>query len=102
MFNLMMMSGRPVINKIINISSDQVDWNLITDGFGGTPPPSETSVVLTVESGVNVSSSARTIPAMDLTGLPAGSTIRLINLGQIYGMGGTGGDGQDVFTELLV
>jgi hypothetical protein len=99
MFGQMMMSGRPTIRKNIIISSNQVDWNLITDGFAGIPPSGVSTVVITVNAGVNVTSSSTSIAPMDLTGLPDGSTIRLINNGNIYGAGGAGGDGEDVFME---
>lgn len=92
MFNAMMLAGRPFINVNLVISSDQVDWNLITEGFGGVPPASPSSVVITINSGINVTE-------MDLTGLPAGSTIRLINNGKIYGRGGSGGSGETVDAE---
>ena len=91
-FNGMMMAGRPFISRSLVISSDSVGWNLITEGFGGVAPVSPASVVITVNSGINVTS-------MDLTGLPDGSTIRLINNGSIFGTGGAGGEGRSVDGE---
>jgi hypothetical protein len=91
-FNGMMMAGRPFISRNMVISSDSVDWNLVTEGFGGVPPVSPASVVVTVNSGINVTS-------MDLTGMPNGSTVRLINNGRIFGTGGAGGEGVDVDAE---
>lgn len=91
-FTGMMLAGRPFISKNIIISSSQVDWNLITEGFGGVAPLSPAKVVITVLAG-------KYIIDMDLTGLPDGSTIRLINHGSIYGAGGNGGKGGNVFME---
>lgn len=92
MFNGMMLAGRPRVNLSITISSNQSNWNLITSGFGGVAPTVPVSVQITVASAVVVTS-------MDLTGLPDGSSIALINNGFIYGSGGNGGKGQGVFME---
>ena len=94
-FNGMMLAGR--LNAVVNISisSNQTDWNLITDGYGGVAPTLPQTVYMTVESAVVVTT-------MDLTGLPDGSVIHLTNLGYIYGTGGSGGDGETLFAEVDV
>lgn len=73
------------------IAQNTVNWNLI-EALGGTPG-SSTTVAITVKQGVLVTSLSPTSPAMDLTGLPAGSVINLTNLGSIIGRGGRGGQG---------
>ena len=89
--------GQNVTFRNFTISSDQVDWNLITDGYGGVAPTKRAVVTITVNSGINITSSSNSIPAMDLTGLPADSVINLINNGNIYGRGGNGGKGEGCF-----
>lgn len=96
---LMMMSGKPVVNKSIIISANKENYNLINDGFGGVAPTSRTAVTITVNSGIYVYSDDAALPAMNLTGLPDESTIQLTNLGYIIGGGGDGGDGMSVETE---
>lgn len=93
-FMLGILTGQSAIFKTIVISSNQTDWNLITDGFGGVAPTIRATVSITVNSGVNIVSSNSSTPSMDLTGLPEDSVINLINLGNIYGSGGTGGHGE--------
>ena len=51
------------------------------------------TVTVTVNTGVFVDSLDPADPAMDLSGLPSGSTVNLINNGYITGAGGDGGDG---------
>lgn len=92
-----MMAGFPVIKKIIVISSDQTDWNLITDGFGGIAPLGVASVLITINAGVVMRGAAAA--ALDLRGLPDGSSIRIINNGESFGAGGGGGTGGSVDTE---
>jgi hypothetical protein len=101
MFNsMMMLSGQTKIFKNITISSDQVDWNLITDGFGGIAPSKLTIVSITINSGVEITSSSTSIYPMDLRGLPNNSQITLINnSGEVMGTGGAGGKGEDINSE---
>ena len=51
------------------------------------------SVTITVNQGVIVSSASAVTAAMDLSGLPSGSTVTLVNNGYIIGCGGRGADG---------
>lgn len=81
--------------KSIVISSNQTNWNLITDGFGGVAPTRKAIVTITINSGVDIDSVSPTTPALDLRGLPANSKITLINLGNIYADGGGGGKGEN-------
>jgi len=99
MFNGMMMAAQSSINRIVTISSDQVDWNLINEVFAGVPPTVTANIVITINAGVNITSSSTSIAPMDLTGLPDGSTILINNNGNVYGAGGDGGEGTDVFME---
>lgn len=87
MFNRMLNSkiGETVT---VTINSDVEDWNLITEAFAGVPP-SLAKNVLIINNAV-VTSSLATTPAMDLTGLPAGSLIKIINNGYIIGRDGGG------------
>lgn len=93
------MGGQSVIIKNITISSNQTSWNLITDGFGGTPPSKRAVVTITVEAGVDIDSGAFGTPAMDLRGLHDNSEIFLINNGNVYGKGGNGGGGESAFAQ---
>lgn len=71
------------------ISVTENDYNLLARlGFVPITPLTATLTVNAV-----VGSSAASIPAMDLRGLPAGSTINLTNTAHILGCGGAGGDG---------
>lgn len=89
-----LLSGQSAIFKTVVISSNQVDWNLITAVFGGSAPFRRAVVDITVNAGVDITSSSNGVAAMDLTGLPANSLITLTNNGNIYGTGGDGGDGE--------
>lgn len=95
MFNRALLFGK--IGGIIEITidTDQFNWNLITDGFGGTAPTKSVDVEIT--NNANLSSTIPSVAALDLTGLPAGSTIKLINNGNIFGAGGNGGVGVGAF-----
>jgi len=96
----MMLSGQTKVFKNITIASDQVDWNLITDGFGGIAPTKLAIVTITINTNVDLTSSSTSIYAMDLRGLPNNSQITLINNGgQAMGTGGDGGRGEDIFSE---
>lgn len=74
------------------ISENTVDWNLLAKvGTLGSP----VTVNITLEQGVIVQASCPGSPAMDLSGLPSGSTVNLdTGAGYIIGRGGRGGDGQ--------
>jgi hypothetical protein len=74
----------------LTISSNVVNWQLAP--LLGTLS-SAITVTITVNTGVVVSSRTPQDPAMDLSGLPSGSTVNLINNGYIIGCGGDGADG---------
>jgi hypothetical protein len=75
----------------INIEQNTYSFNLLAQ-MGGTVS-SPVNVTITVGRGAIVSSLTPLLPAMDLSGMPSGSVINLINLGYIQGAGGYGGDG---------
>lgn len=56
-------------------------------------PTYKAEFIVVVESGVAIGSTNTANAAMDFSGFPAGSIIRLINKGHILGMGGAGGAG---------
>lgn len=81
----------PLPTSDFTISSDQTNWNLIAQlGFTPTFPR---DITITVNAGVVVRSTSTGTPAMDLTGLFAGSTVALVNNGTIHGRGGNAGAG---------
>jgi hypothetical protein len=59
----------------------------------GFVPSVSVAVTLTINAGVTIGSVVAGSPAMDLSGLPAGSTVNLINNGYIIGKGGDGANG---------
>lgn len=75
----------------INIVQNTSNFNLLAQ-MGGTVS-SPVNVTITVGRGAIVTSLTPLLPAMDLSGMPSGSIITLINLGYIQGAGGYGGDG---------
>jgi len=87
------MGTQGIATDEITISSNQVNWNLITDGYGGSAPTKQTNLTITINAGVVIHSSAAG-DAMDLRGMPEDSTITLINSGKIFGLGGDGGRGE--------
>jgi hypothetical protein len=93
MFTQMLMSRQSIFVSSIIISANATDWNLITDGLGGVTPDVPAQITITVEAGVLIDATIG-VAAMDLTGLPAESTILLTNNGDIIGKGGGGGNGQ--------
>ncbi len=89
------LGGQSAIFKTIVISSNQVDWNLITDGFGGVAPVRRAVVDITINSGVDMTSSSPSIAPLNLKGLPANSQVTLTNnSGSVYGAAGDGGTGE--------
>jgi len=84
--SLPLLSGRSRgIN--ISISADTDDWQLSTDpAYNG-----QNTYIITVESGVVVG--ATTLAYAMLFDAASGSTVSLVNLGFIVGLGGTGGNG---------
>lgn len=77
-------------NRIVDITTNQVDYNLFV-ALGS--PTGAQEIVVTINSGVNVTASSTSTPAFDTGPLPAGSTLRIINNGRIQGAGGRGGNG---------
>jgi hypothetical protein len=75
----------------ITISNNTHNFNLLA-AMGGTVSGTP-NITITVAPGVLVSSMTPLLPAMDLSGMPSGSVVNLINLGYIQGGGGYGGDG---------
>jgi hypothetical protein len=75
----------------LSIASNQQNYDLFT--ALGSPTAAKT-FVLTIESGVTISSATPATPALYGTSdLPAGSILKIINSGVICGAGGTGGTG---------
>ncbi len=72
------------------ISENTTDWNLAAKV--GTPGGAIT-VNITVAVGVIIQALSTGTPAMDLSGLVAGSTVNLFDNGYILGHGGDGGNG---------
>lgn len=82
--------GNSTSTSNISIASNITNFNLFT-AIG--QPGSAVTVNLNVAAGVVVNSANNTTASMDLSGLPAGSTINLVNLGYIIGQGGNGANG---------
>lgn len=74
------------------ISADTTNFNM-ANAFGLTQPR---DIILTINSGVIVSSTNTGTPALSTGNLPAGSTLTIINNGTIVGFAGAGGAGGDV------
>lgn len=86
-----------VFTANITISASTTDYNLRTElvalGYGGI---SKVAVTVTINAGVTIGSTSPSNPAFDVDGgtaYPAGSTVTLINNGDIIGRGGNGGAG---------
>ena len=56
-------------------------------------PVSAATVNLLIPIGARILSSDNLVPALDLRGFPAASTVNITNLGKIMGRGGAGGNG---------
>lgn len=67
--------------------------NFVLTAAIGTVPITATTVTVIVNPGVVIQSVTAGTPAMDLSGLPSGSTVNLINNGYIIGRGGNGAEG---------
>lgn len=74
----------------VSISANTQNYNL-ADVLGS--PTKLVRVVLTIDTGVEVTSSDSTIFAFDTGSLPAGSQLKIINKGKIGGAGGDAGNG---------
>lgn len=91
-----------LVSVILGVAAGSVASNTVrvianTTGFNllaalGTVVGSITATVI-VAAGVVIQSVNTGTPAMDLSGLPSGSTVNLLNSGYILGCGGDGADG---------
>lgn len=80
------------------ITENTIDWNLLAKV--GTPGGAVT-VNVTINQGVILQATCTGSPALDLSGLPAGSTVNLFNSGYVLGKGGDGGVGDAFGSESL-
>ena len=91
-----------VAATVLTISSNTSDYNIKTAAVaaGGDQ---NTPVILTINSGVTVSSSSSSTPAMKTdTGWGSGTTINIINNGSIVGANGaTGSSGSNASGNLM-
>jgi hypothetical protein len=79
-----------LVHKVIYIAANTTNVNLFTL-VGSPTSPIRLKVI--INSGITVSSTARTIPALQVGNFPTGSQVLITNLGTIAGSGGTGGAG---------
>ena len=87
--NMLVGGGIPPVN--LTISSNTNNYNIFTSAGSPTYP---VAVVLTINSGINVSSTSTSTYSLDTgTGWATGSTITIANSGKIIGKGGDGGAG---------
>ena len=77
----------------LTISSNTQNYNIYT--AAGSPSVA-TSIELTINSSVDVSSTGTGSPALDTGNLPSGSTVTIVNNGTIVGKGGNGGAGASI------
>jgi hypothetical protein len=88
--HLMASGGFPVY--VVAISADAANQNLKT--LAGSPA-GVCQIIATINAGVQVYSTNTATPALRTGGLAAGSKVKIINNGYIYGCGGAGGAGGD-------
>lgn len=81
-------------SSLLTVAANTTGFNLIA-ALGFTPVVA-TAVTVIVNTGVVIQSVNPGTPAADLSGLPAGSTVNLVNGGYIIGCGGDGADGAQV------
>ncbi len=74
---------------ILNITSSLANYNIYA--AAGSPSVANNFIV-TISSGVIVYGSTASVPALSSGNLPAGSIVRIVNNGYIYGAGGKGGN----------
>ena len=74
----------------LTIAENTLNWKL-SPRLGSVSSP--ITVTITVNTGIMVYADSPAEYAMDLSGLPSGSTVNLINNGYIIGRGGDGGGG---------
>lgn len=83
-------SGSGGAGNSYTISENTSDWRLIDRVGTGA---GAINITITIAAGVCVQSLSNRTPALDLSGLDAGSTVNLVNAGFILGHGGNGGNG---------
>ncbi len=76
-----------LVDLVSNVNNPSLSSLFQTAGWDGV---SSTSFTIKVASGVDIGSSNRGTPAMDLSFIPVGSDVTLINEGRIAGAGGRG------------
>jgi hypothetical protein len=88
-------NGRSSINLTIasNVNNYDVFYNAAMTGLYY---PGYTDITVTINSGVYVGSLNTTDSAITVSGFNTGDTITITNNGNIYGCGGTGGNGQNL------
>ncbi|HRE89999.1 MAG TPA: EGF domain-containing protein, partial [Myxococcota bacterium] len=74
------------------VSTSTTDYNVFA---AAGSPSTPRDLVVTVNAGVTIGASSTAIAAFRTGALPAGSTVRLVNNGNIYGAGGRGGSAGD-------
>lgn len=77
-------------SSTITINENCQDWSLVAN-VGALSAPQIINII--VEQGVVIEASSPAIPAMNLGGIPSGSTVNITNHGFILGHGGDGGRG---------
>lgn len=83
---------------IMTISTNQTNYNLYT-AFVATygTPSGAVPVQVTINAGVTIGATSTASPAFDVGQFPTGTTIDIINNGNIWGAGGAGGAGGTVY-----
>lgn len=82
-----------VVDIALTISSNTNNYNIFSNK-GGTYSAGKSNITLTINSGVVVSSTSSSTPALDTgTGWASGDTITIVNNGTVRGRGGNGGNG---------
>lgn len=82
-------------NKVDYTLSDDPEFNTLPDFAGGVAR----EYVVVVNAGVLISASSTIIYAFSQGAFPAGSTLKIINAGEIIGAGGDGGRGGFAYWE---
>jgi hypothetical protein len=79
---------------ILNINNSVLNYNMGTDLYNtypNAPTNQPVCVVAIVGTGVQIASNSTTNPAFTTGNIPAGSTVAILNNGNILGKGGNGG-----------
>lgn len=87
--SMIMAGGNPIIP--LTISANTADYNVFV---AAGSPSFAADIVLTVNTGIYLYSTSTATPALSTgVGWVVGSTIKLINNGNVFGMGGAGAEG---------